>query len=167
MYCSGVTCFFFADFNIVGASGWFYWNMILDTTGGPWLVSEEHNDPDPSPQQPVLVADPSTGKYYRTGVYYAMTHFGRFIKPGSFRIDARLVFSNTETNEKEDVNEQDDKLVSSSAFLEQETCTYSIVIMSKEWQEARKIRLILDGTFEAYISINPVSFSTLRFNFCG
>ena len=159
--------FFFADFNIVGASGWFYWNMILDTTGGPWLVSEEHNDPDPSPQQPVLVADPSTGKYYRTGVYYAMTHFGRSIKPGSFRIDARLVFSNTETNEKEDVNEQDDKLVSSSAFLEQETCTYSIVIMSKEWQEARKIRLILDVTFEAYISINPVSFSTLQFNLCG
>ncbi len=33
----------YADFLIVQASGWIYWNMILDTTGGPWLISPEHN----------------------------------------------------------------------------------------------------------------------------
>merc|ERR1711998_722349 len=120
--------------------------------GGPWLVSEEHNDPDPNPQQPVLVVDPSSGKYYRTGVYYAMTHFGRFIQPGAFRIDLRIIPSGHEeqkngeamNDEGGDGNEVEFdgeyKLISASAFLEEKSCAYSVVVMSKEWQEARQLR---------------------------
>ena len=29
-----------------GASAWTYWNMILDETGGSWLVSKVHGDPE-------------------------------------------------------------------------------------------------------------------------
>ena len=77
----------YADFNSAGASAWIYWNMILDPKGGPWLISPKHNDPLSNPQQPIIVADPSTGKYYLTGVYFAMTHFSHFVTPGSFRIN--------------------------------------------------------------------------------
>jgi len=78
----------FADLNIVGANGWIYWNLILDTTGGPWLDSAEHNDPNPNEQQPVIVADPESGEYYLTGVYFAMNHFSRYIAVDSVRIGA-------------------------------------------------------------------------------
>ena len=58
---------------------------MLNTEGGPWLISPKHNDPVKNPQQPVVIADPQTGQYWLTGCYYAMWHFGR-INPGSTRI---------------------------------------------------------------------------------
>ena len=75
----------FTDLNIIEANAWLYWNLILDTTGGPWLISPKHNDPVKNPQQPIIIADPVTGEYWKTGCYYAMWHFGR-IEPGSKRV---------------------------------------------------------------------------------
>lgn len=75
----------FTDFNLIEANAWIYWNMVLNTEGGPWLISPKHNDPVKNPQQPVVIADPQTGQYWLTGCYYAMWHFGR-INPGSTRI---------------------------------------------------------------------------------
>ena len=75
----------YTDFNIIEANAWIYWNLILDTTGGPWLISPKHNDPVKNPQQPVIIADPETGEYWKTGCYFAMWHFGR-IKVGSRRV---------------------------------------------------------------------------------
>nr|WP_299338394.1 glycoside hydrolase family 30 protein [Allomuricauda sp.] len=58
--------------------GWIDWNMVLDKQGGPnwfenWCVA------------PVIV-DPEKDEVYFTPLYYTLTHFSRFIRPGAVRI---------------------------------------------------------------------------------
>jgi glucosylceramidase len=58
--------------------GWIDWNMILDRQGGPnwfknWCVA------------PVIV-DPDNDEVYFTPIYYTMSHFSKFIRPGATRI---------------------------------------------------------------------------------
>jgi len=58
--------------------GWIDWNMVLDTQGGPnwfenWCVA------------PVIV-NPEIDEVYITPIYYALTHFSKFIRPGATRI---------------------------------------------------------------------------------
>lgn len=58
--------------------GWVDWNMVLDRQGGPnwfenWCVA------------PVIV-DPDQDEVYFTPIYYALTHFSKYIRPGSKRI---------------------------------------------------------------------------------
>ncbi|MEM6893612.1 MAG: glycoside hydrolase family 30 protein [Bacteroidota bacterium] len=58
--------------------GWVDWNMVLDRQGGPnwfknWCVA------------PVIV-DPEKDEVYFTPIYYTMSHFSRFIRPGATRI---------------------------------------------------------------------------------
>jgi glucosylceramidase len=58
--------------------GWVDWNMVLDRQGGPnwaenWCVA------------PVIV-DPDADEVYFTPLYYIMSHFSRFIRPGAVRI---------------------------------------------------------------------------------
>jgi glucosylceramidase len=58
--------------------GWIDWNMVLDRQGGPnwfknWCVA------------PVIV-DPEQDEVYFTPLYYTMSHFSRFIRPGAVRI---------------------------------------------------------------------------------
>ena len=67
-------------------SGWIYWNMVLDETGGPWLVSVEHGDPVKNPQHPVVIINRKTKKVTYTGLYYYLTHFSKFVRPGAYRI---------------------------------------------------------------------------------
>lgn len=69
-------------------SAWIYWNMILDQDGGPWLISEKHGDPDNNRQHPVVIIDRNTKKVTYTGLYYYLSHFSRFIKPGAYRINS-------------------------------------------------------------------------------
>ncbi|WP_115462293.1 glycoside hydrolase family 30 protein [Winogradskyella aurantiaca] len=59
--------------------GWVDWNMVLDRQGGPnwfknWCVA------------PVIV-DPDADEVYYTPLYYTMTHFSKFIRPGAQVID--------------------------------------------------------------------------------
>lgn len=59
--------------------GWIDWNIVLDDKGGPnhaknWAIA------------PVLVK-PETGEVYYTPLFYVMSHFSKFIRPGSQRID--------------------------------------------------------------------------------
>uniref|UniRef100_UPI004047B366 glycoside hydrolase family 30 protein n=1 Tax=Polaribacter sp. TaxID=1920175 RepID=UPI004047B366 len=66
--------------------GWIDWNMVLDTQGGPnwfknWCVA------------PVIV-DPVKDEVYFTPIYYLMTHFSKFIRPGAVRIG----FENSDTS---------------------------------------------------------------------
>lgn len=68
-------------------SGWIYWNMILDQDGGPWLVSPVHGDPEPNQQHPVVIINRNTKKVTYTGLYYYLTHFSKFVKPGAYRIN--------------------------------------------------------------------------------
>lgn len=58
--------------------GWVDWNMVLDRQGGPnwfknWCVA------------PVIV-DPKKDEVYFTPLYYTMSHFSKFIRPGAKRI---------------------------------------------------------------------------------
>ena len=58
--------------------GWVDWNMVLDRQGGPnwfknWCVA------------PVIV-DQEADEVYFTPLYYIMSHFSRFIRPGAVRI---------------------------------------------------------------------------------
>ena len=55
--------------------GWVDWNMVLDKQGGPnwfknWCVA------------PVIV-EPETDSIYYTPLYYVMSHFSKFIRPGA------------------------------------------------------------------------------------
>jgi len=58
--------------------GWIDWNMVLDRQGGPnwaenWCVA------------PIIV-DPEIDEVYFTPLYYTMSHFSRYIRPGAVRI---------------------------------------------------------------------------------
>lgn len=68
-------------------SAWIYWNMILDESGGPWLVATEHGDPENNIQHPVVIINRTTKKVSYTGLYYYLSHFSKFVRPGARRID--------------------------------------------------------------------------------
>jgi glucosylceramidase len=71
-----------------GTSAWIYWNLILDETGGPWLVSKVHGNPEDNGQQPLVVVDRKQKKVtYLPGFYY-LAHFSKFVRPGAFRLEA-------------------------------------------------------------------------------
>lgn len=69
-----------------GASGWTYWNMILDEEGGPWLVSKVHGNPENNAQHPVVIINRKTKEVTYTGLYYYLAHFSRYVRPSSSRI---------------------------------------------------------------------------------
>jgi len=69
-----------------GASGWTYWNMILDQNGGPWLVSKIHGNPENNAQHPVVIINRETKEVTYTGLYYYLAHFSKFVRPSSVRI---------------------------------------------------------------------------------
>lgn len=55
--------------------GWIDWNMVLDKQGGPnwfknWCVA------------PVIV-DPAKDEVYLTPIYYTLSHFSKYIRPGA------------------------------------------------------------------------------------
>jgi glucosylceramidase len=55
--------------------GWIDWNMVLDTQGGPnwfknWCVA------------PVIV-DPEKDEVYFTPIFYTLSHFSKYIRPGA------------------------------------------------------------------------------------
>ncbi len=62
--------------------GWVDWNMVLDRQGGPnwfknWCLA------------PVIV-DPDADEVYFTPMYYTLSHFSRYIRPGAHRIGISL-----------------------------------------------------------------------------
>ena len=69
-----------------GASAWIYWNMILDETGGPWAISPIHGNPDPNEQHPVVIINRKNKQITYTGLYYYLTHFSKFVRPGAVRV---------------------------------------------------------------------------------
>jgi glucosylceramidase len=62
--------------------GWVDWNMVLDRQGGPnwfknWCVA------------PVIV-NPENDKVYYTPLYYVMSHFSKFMRPGAVKIGCEV-----------------------------------------------------------------------------
>ena len=58
--------------------GWIDWNMVLDKKGGPNHVSNWCMAP--------VIVDPEKDEVYFTPLYYVMTHFSRYVRPGAKRI---------------------------------------------------------------------------------
>jgi glucosylceramidase len=79
------------------AAGWIYWNMILDERGGPWLVSLAHENSENNSQHPVVIVNTETKRVFYTGLYYYLTHFSRFVRPGAVRIAAAGSVTETES----------------------------------------------------------------------
>jgi glucosylceramidase len=69
-----------------GASAWIYWNLILDERGGPYLLSEVHRDGPNNYQHPVVIINRKTKQVTYTALYYYLTHFSKFVRPGAYRI---------------------------------------------------------------------------------
>ena len=62
--------------------GWVDWNMVLNTQGGPnwfknWCVA------------PVIV-DTQKDEIYFTPLFYVMSHFSKFIRPGAIKIGCEI-----------------------------------------------------------------------------
>ncbi len=65
-----------------GVHGWIDWNMILDRQGGPnwaknWCIAP-------------VIADIENDEVYFTPLFYVITHFSRFIRPGAVRLDCTI-----------------------------------------------------------------------------
>ena len=62
--------------------GWIDWNMVLDKQGGPnwfknWCVAP-------------VIADPENDEVYFTPLYYVMSHFSKFMRPGAVKIGCKI-----------------------------------------------------------------------------
>jgi glucosylceramidase len=62
--------------------GWVDWNMVLDRQGGPnwfknWCVA------------PIIV-DPEKDEVYLTPIYYVMSHFSKYMRPGAIKIGCEI-----------------------------------------------------------------------------
>ena len=55
--------------------------MILDTQGGPNWVNNWCVAP--------IIVDPNIDEIYYTPLYYVMTHFSKYIRPGAEIIEAK------------------------------------------------------------------------------
>lgn len=100
--------------------GWIDWNMVLDRQGGPnwaenWCVA------------PVIV-DPDADEVYFTPLYYTMSHFSRFIRPGANRIG----FERTE---------QEEVMLTAA---ENQDGSIAVVILN-QGETPKKIQLELEG----------------------
>lgn len=117
--------------------GWIDWNMVLDKQGGPnwfknWCVA------------PVIV-DPEKDEVYFTPIYYTLTHFSKFIRPGAVRIG----FEISETDLMLTALENPDKSI--------------VVIVFNQDQQAKNFRISLKEKF-ADISINGQAIQTVIIN---
>jgi glucosylceramidase len=61
--------------------------MILDERGGPWAISVVHGNPDPNQQHPVVIINRQTKEISYTGLYYYLSHFSKFVRPGAVRVE--------------------------------------------------------------------------------
>jgi len=107
--------------------GWIDWNMVLDKQGGPnwfenWCLA------------PVIV-DPENDEVYFTPVYYTLSHFSKYIRPGAVRIG----FENS-----------DDSLMVTAAKNPDGTIA---VVIFNQGSEAEKFKLSLnESTIDIQIS---------------
>lgn len=60
--------------------GWIDWNLVLDEQGGPNWVENYVDAP--------IIVNATVGEFYKQPVYYALSHFSKYIPRGSVRIDS-------------------------------------------------------------------------------
>lgn len=62
--------------------GWVDWNMVLDRQGGPNWAKNWCTAP--------VIVDPENDEVYFTPLYYTISHFSKYIRPGATRIGLEL-----------------------------------------------------------------------------
>jgi hypothetical protein len=140
--------------------------MILDTKGGPWLVSPEHNDPPINIQQPLVIVDPPKGTYQLTGAYYMMAHFGKYLEPFDC---VRVALEATSLLDSSRAHSGPAHAEASGlpgnfkyvAFLNAKKKKVVIIVMNDD-RSARTSYLNFAGRY-AQIELSPISITTLEF----
>ncbi|MDA9241953.1 glycosyl hydrolase family 30 [Flavobacteriaceae bacterium] len=117
--------------------GWVDWNMILDTQGGPNWVNNWCVAP--------IIVDPSKDEIYYTPLYYVMTHFSKYIRPGAEIID---------------VENNDDNLMVSAALNPDNSIA---VVLFNEGNDEKSFNLKLSN-YSKNISISPQAIQTIIIN---
>lgn len=114
--------------------GWVDWNMVLDRQGGPnwfknWCVA------------PVIV-DPEADEVYFTPLYYTMSHFSKYIRPGAQRIG----FSNPDEELQVTAAQNPDGSIA--------------VVVLNQTENAKSFNLMLRDT-ERTLTISPKALQTI------
>ncbi|MEO1515507.1 MAG: glycoside hydrolase family 30 protein [Bacteroidota bacterium] len=114
--------------------GWVDWNMVLDRQGGPnwfknWCVA------------PVIV-DPEQDEVYFTPIYYTLSHFSKFIRPGAVRIG---------------FNNSDDGLMMTAA---QNPDGSIVLVLLNQIDEAKNLSIGL-GQNKTTVQISPRAIQTI------
>lgn len=135
-----------ADMNSF-SSAWIYWNRILDTKGGPHLVSPSHNDPVVDIQQPLVIVDSSNASFALTGAFYALAHFGRYVTRGMARVQTKFQKAN----------------VYIVAFYDE--LSGRVVVNCVNDAPVENELVISDSKFHFRVSLDPVSITTLQYTF--
>jgi beta-glucosidase len=74
-----------------GEGGWIYWNLFLDSYGGPYAVNPDGTDRSGT-QDPLIVIDTGTAAAPKTpsvtylSKFYYLSHFSKWVRPGAYRI---------------------------------------------------------------------------------
>jgi glucosylceramidase len=118
-------------------NGWVDWNMLLNKQGGPnwfknWCVA------------PVIV-DAEKDEVYYTPLYYVMTHFSRFMRPGALKIKCDI----------------DQKYLHATAVKNPDG-TIAVAVFNPI-NEAVTIKLKLNNQFQTW-TINPHAIQTILIN---
>ena len=66
--------------------GWVDWNIVLDEQGGPNHVKNWAIAP--------VIAKPETDEVYYTPLYYVLSHFSKYIRPGATRVGVKSDLNN-------------------------------------------------------------------------
>jgi glucosylceramidase len=114
--------------------GWVDWNMVLDKQGGPnwfknWCIA------------PVIV-DPEADEVYFTPLYYVMSHFSKFVRPGAKRI----------------AHSQTDKELQSTVAVNPDDSIVVIVFNETKSQKTFDLKI---GDYAKKIRISPHALQTI------
>jgi len=111
--------------------------MVLDTQGGPNWVNNWCVAP--------IIVDPNKDEIYYTPLYYVMTHFSKYIRPGAEIID---------------VENNDDNLMVTAALNPDNSIA---VVLFNEGNDNKSFNLKLNN-FSETISISPQAIQTIIIN---
>jgi len=117
--------------------GWVDWNMVLDKKGGPnwfenWCIA------------PVIV-DPEADEVYFTPLFYVMSHFSKYVRPGAKRI----------------AHNSNDNELQTTAVINPDN---SIAVIAFNPTEKEKIFDIKLEDFSKPIKISPQALQTIIIN---
>ena len=117
--------------------GWVDWNMVLDTQGGPNWVNNWCVAP--------IIVDPSKDEIYYTPLYYVMTHFSKYIRPGAEIIDVE--------------NNDSDLMVTAAKNPDNSIA----VVLFNEGKDEKSYNIKLNE-YSKIITINPQAIQTVIIN---